>query len=150
MSLGCLLDVFWMSFGCLLDVFWVVWVSFGCLLGVFWVSFGLLDGYNKGGSSLIDRNRHVHIFSTFCCKNKSWKKHIKFGFFYTVFFPAHGFGNPQPYKIKNTGVNGPCLSYKIKNIAFEQRKTSGLWMFFGCFLDVFWVVWVSFGCFLGF
>ena len=72
-------------------------------------------------------------------------------------FPAHGFGNPQPYKIKNTGVDGPCPSYKIKNIAFEQRKTSGFWMFFGCFLDVFWmsfgclldVFWMSFGCLLG-
>ena len=52
-------------------------------------------------------------------------------FFCTVFFSAHGFANSRAYKIKNTGVDGPCPSYKIKSIAFEQRKTLGLWMSFG-------------------
>ena len=56
-------------------------------------------------------------------------------FFHTGFCPAHGFGNPQTYKIQNTGVDGPCPYYKIKNTAFEQKKTVRS-------LDVFWV---SFG-----
>jgi hypothetical protein len=41
---------------------------------------------------------------------------------FTRVFPAHDFGNRQTYKITNTGVDGPCPYYKIKNIAFEQKR----------------------------
>ena len=57
---------------------------------------------------------------------------------FTQVFPAHGFGNPQTYKIKNTGVDGPCPSYKIMSIAFEQKKTLGFWMFLGVFWTFRW------------
>ena len=40
---------------------------------------------------------------------KKWqqKNRVKTVSFARV-FPAHGFGSPQTYKIKNTGVDGPC------------------------------------------
>ena len=57
---------------------------------------------------------------------------------FTRVFPAHDFGNRQTYKITNTGVDGPCPYYKIKNIAFEQKKIRSL--------DVFWILfWISLG-----
>jgi hypothetical protein len=37
-------------------------------------------------------------------------------------FPIHDFGNRKTYKITNTGVDGPYPYYKIKNIAFEQKR----------------------------
>ena len=115
------MHVFGMSFGCLLDVFWV---SFGSLLGVFW-TFRWLQ---YGGSSLPDGNLNLHFVFTIC-----WQKNgnIRVKHFFCTFFSAHGFANSRAYKIKNKGVDGPCPSYKIKSIAFEQRKTLGLWMSFG-------------------
>ena len=104
-------------------------MSFGCLLDVFWVSFGLLDGYNTGGSSLTDGNLNLHFVFTICWQ-KNGNIRVKH-FFWHGFFSAHGFANSRAYKIKNTGVDGPCPSYKIKSIAFEQRKTLGLWVSFG-------------------
>ena len=86
-----------------------------------------------GGSSLIGRNLNVHVvFHIFFATKKHWEKNPREnGFFHTGFCPAHGFGNPQTYKIQNTGVDGPCPYYKIKNIAFEQKKQLGLWVSFG-------------------
>ena len=84
----------------------------------------------RGGSSLTDGNLNLHFVFTIC-----WQKmeisvwNIFFCTFF--FFSARGFANSRAYKIKNTGVDGPCPSYKIKSIAFEQRKTLGLWMSFG-------------------
>ena len=86
-----------------------------------------------GGSSLIGRNLNVHVvFHIFFATKKHWEKNPREnGFFHTGFCPAHGFGNPQTYKIQNTGVDGPCPYYKIKNIAFEQKRQLGLWVSFG-------------------
>ena len=41
---------------------------------------------------------------------------------FTRIFPTYDFGNRQTYKITNTGVDGPCPYYKIKNIVFEQKR----------------------------
>ena len=91
----------------------------------------------RGGSCLIDRNLNLHfVFTSFWAKTTWEKSPCENGFFHG-FFPAHGFGNPQTYKIQNTGVDGPCPCYKIKNIAFEQKKHLGLWMSFGFLLGVF-------------
>ena len=60
-------------------------------------------------------------FSTFFCNKQLIEKNVKTVSFTRV-FPAHDFGNRQTYKITNTGVDGPCPYYKIKNIAFEQTR----------------------------
>ena len=70
-----------------------------------------------------------------CLPKKGEKKTLENWFFDTV-FPAHGFGNPQTYKIKNTGVDDPCPYYKIKNIACEpEKKTKDLiFVLFKCYV----------------
>ena len=63
----------------------------------------------------------IYFFNIFLQQKTHRKKDVKTVSFTRV-FPAHDFGNRQTYKITNTGVDGPCPYYKIKNIAFEQKR----------------------------
>jgi hypothetical protein len=72
----------------------------------------------SGSISLTDRNLFFqHFFAT----QKIIEKQVK-TVSSTRVFTAHDFGNRKTYKITNTGVDGPCPYYKIKNIAFEQKR----------------------------
>jgi len=63
-----------------------------------------------------------YFFSIFFCNKKIIEKIDEIIISFIRIFPTHDFGNRQFYKITNTGNDGPCPYYKIKNIIFEQKR----------------------------